>query len=200
MMTDATQPAEPAPYAPALIRLLQGVVFTDDREIWDLVLRYEHPINAYFAQMGVALYCDEASGYAYLRQPATEDGDPASLLPRLTRRRELTYSTTLLLVLLREEMNQFDSTLSENTQLLLPHERLLELMGPFYSAGDDERAVIRKMEQDIGTVVDLGLLKKQDAGGQSSYLVRPVIKAFFNAETLEEVKARLLQHAHDESA
>src|SRR4051812_21432727 len=101
----------PVPYAPALIRLLQGVVYSDDRTAWDLVLRYKSLIEAYFLRMGVQLYLAEEDGYAYLSQPDIEDETGAAIeLPRLTQRRELTYSTTLVLVLLREALNQFDST------------------------------------------------------------------------------------------
>lgn len=199
-MSDVPFSNGPALYAPALIRLLQGPVFTDDRAAWDLVLRYEQPIRAYFAQMGVRLYCDEANGFAYLTQPDAEDGDPESSLPRLTRRYSLTYSITLLLVLLREQMNQFDSIVADNSRLIIAHADLIEMMRPFYAVGEDERAMIRKMEQDITSVVGFGFLKKQDISGQASYLVRPILKAYLNADELQQLKAQLDQHAHDESA
>jgi len=53
-----------APYAPALIHLLQGVIDVED-EIWNLVLSYRTPIESYFAQMGLALYVNETNGYAF---------------------------------------------------------------------------------------------------------------------------------------
>lgn len=190
----------PAPYAPALIRLLQGVVYSDDREIWDLVLRFESAIVDYFARMGVELYLNENDGFAYLTQPDMDDEKAAAVtLPRLTRRTKLTYSVTLVLVLLREELNQFDSTNVENHKLIIPHEQMLAMMRPFYASREDERTLIRQMERDLNQVVEFGFLKKLENNGQTEYLVRPILKARVNSDELARVKTQLEQHAHDES-
>jgi hypothetical protein len=193
-------PNAPAPYAPALIRLLQGAVYADDREIWDLVIRYESPITAYFARMGVQLYLNEGDGFAYLTQPDTEEeSESASALPRLTRRQKLTYSTTLILVLLREALNQFDSTNIENNKLRISYDELLSMLRPFYRLREDERALLRQMNSDINNVVELGFLKKLEIDGQSQYLVRPILKARVPSDVLAQIKTQLEQHAHDES-
>ena len=201
-MTDATfnlRSNTPEPYAPALIRLLQGVVYSDDRDIWELIMRYQSAIHTHFGQMGVLLYLDESNGFAYLTQPDSEDGDVATTLPRLTRRRELTYSTTLVLVLLREALNQFDSNVSDNRYLTIAHEDLIRLISPFYVVREDERSLNRQMEKDINQVVDLGFLKKYELNGQINYNVRPILKARVNSDELARLKNLLEQHAHDES-
>lgn len=189
----------PAPYAAALIRLLQGAVYADDREIWDLVIRYETPITAYFARMGVKLYLNEGDGFAYLTQPSTTEDESESALPRLTRSQKLSYSTTLVLVLLREALNQFDSTNIENNKLRISHEELLTMLRPFYRLREDERAVLREMSSDINKVVELGFLKKLEISGQLHYLVRPILKSRVPSDELFRIKTQLEQHAHDES-
>jgi hypothetical protein len=194
------QSNEPAPYAPALIRLLQGIVYSDDSEIWELVLRYQYMIESYFAQMGVELYLNEPDGFAYLTQPDREDEKGAAIpLPRLTRRRALTYSVTLVLVLLREQLNQFDSTNVDTNRLILTHEALLDLMRPFYIAREDERSLIRQMERDINQVVELGFLKELKQDKHVSYLIRPVLKSRVNSEQLAQIKLQLEQHSRDDS-
>jgi hypothetical protein len=190
----------PVPYAPALIRLLQGVVYSDDRTAWDLVLRYKSLIEAYFLRMGLHLYLAEEDGYAYLFQPDIEDETGAAIeLPRLTQRRELTYSTTLVLVLLREALNQFDSTNIENNKLRISHDELLDMLRPFYRSREDERAIIKAVNSDINNVVSLGFLKKIELEGQLYYIVRPILKARVNSDELDLIKMQLEQHAHDES-
>ncbi len=190
----------PAPYAPALIRVLQGVVYADDRDIWDMVIRYQYPIESYFAQMGVELYLNENDGFAYLTQPDLEDDSGSAVtLPRLTRRQKLTYSTTLVLVLLREELNQVDSTNVENNRLVISHQKLLDMLRPFYTTREDERTLIRLMERDVNQVVELGFLKKQTMDGEVEYIVRPILKARVNSDELARIKSQLEQHAHDES-
>jgi hypothetical protein len=190
----------PVRYAPVLIRLLQGVVYSDDRDIWDLVMRYATPITAYFAQMGVQLYLNENDGFACLTQPDLEDENGASItLPRLTRRQKLTYSTTLVLIVVRELLNQFDSTNIENNKLRISQEELIRNLRPFYRSREDERTLLKQMNTDINNVIELGFLKKQELDGQTQYLVRPILKAHLNSDELARIKSQLEQHAHDES-
>ena len=182
----------PVPYAPALIRLLQGVIYSDDRDIWDLVMRYKMPIAAYFARMGVQIYLNEEDGFTYLTQPDLEDEDGATItLPRLTRRQKLTYSTTLVLVIVRELLNQFDSTNVENNKLRISQEELMRNLRPFYRSREDERSLLKQMNTDINNVIELGFLKKQDIDGQTHYLVRPILKAHLNSDELARIKSQL---------
>jgi len=185
-----------APYAPALIHLLQGVIDVED-EIWNLVLSYRTPIESYFAQMGLALYVNETNGYAFLWQPDLQDEKGAALaLPRLTRRQKLGYSVTLLLVLIREELNQFDTTNVDSRRLLIPREALLDKMRPFYAKSDDARAAAKAMDRDINQVVDFGFLKPIKRGQSvTDYVVRPVLKAKITSDELETLHAQLVQHA-----
>ncbi|HLY26459.1 MAG TPA: DUF4194 domain-containing protein [Aggregatilineales bacterium] len=196
-----TTPTGPAPYAAALIRLLQGIVYVDDREVWEQILRHQSAISAYFAQMGVELYLNENDGFAYLTQPDMEDdAGEIVVLPRLTRRRALTYSVTLVLVLLREELNQFDTTNMESDKLIISSEELFALMRPFYvPKGGDERTLNRQMDHDVNQVVELGFLKKLEVEGQIHFLVRPVLKSRINSDELAKIKEKLETYRHDQS-
>ncbi|MBE2268120.1 MAG: DUF4194 domain-containing protein [Anaerolinea sp.] len=183
----------PSPYAAALIRLLQGIVYADD-DVWGLVLRYQTPISTYFTQMGVQLYLNENEGFAYLTQPDEEELGITAPLPRLVRRRALSYSVTVLLVLLREELNQFDTTDVDNYRLILAREALLTIMQPFYAQQEDERARLKLMERDLNQVVEFGFLKEIKREKQIDYLVRPVLKAKIDSDQLELIKQRLAEH------
>lgn len=193
--------SQPEPFAPALIRLLQGFVYDDDREAWDLLLRYRSAIEDYFAKMGLAVYLNETDGFAYLSQPDIEDADGANVtLPRLTRRYALTYSVTVLLVLLREELNQFDSTNLDSKRLIITRDHLYSLMRPFYAQRNDERQLLRQMQHDVKQVVDLGFMKEIRQNDLISYLVRPILKAKINSDQLAQIKAQLEQHRNDEAS
>src|SRR5260221_7135624 len=98
------------PYAPAVLKLLQNPLFSDETASWNLLLSYLTPVQEYFARIGLEVRVHEEDGYAYLHQPALEDDEGQSVvLPRLTRRDHLTYQTTLLCVLLRELLDPFGS-------------------------------------------------------------------------------------------
>jgi len=188
----------PSPYAGALIRLLQGIVYADD-DVWGLVLRYQTSISTYFVEMGVQLYLNEGEGFAYLTQPSDdEEVVGATALPRLVRRRALSYSVTVLLVLLREELNQFDTTDVDNYRLIMPREVLITKMQPFYAHQADERARLKAMERDINQVVEFGFMKEIKREKQIDYLVRPVLKAKIDSDQLEIIKQRLAEHGAGE--
>ena len=84
--------------ASAIIRLMQGVVYKEsDEDTWLVLERHAAPVRDHFAAIGVDVVVADADGYAYLRsRPDDEDDEP---LPRLVRRRSLTYNASLLLVL-----------------------------------------------------------------------------------------------------
>src|SRR5260221_13715812 len=99
------------PYAPAVLKLLQNPLFSDETASWNLLLSYLTPVQEYFARIGLQVGVNEEDGYAYLHQPALEDDEGQTIvLARLTRRDRLTYHTTLLSVLLREWLVQIDAS------------------------------------------------------------------------------------------
>lgn len=182
-----------APYAPAAIKLLQGVVYHDDSAAWDVLLTHQTAIQDYFARIGVEVFVQEADGFAYLRQPdiENEDGERVAL-PRLTRRDKLSYSVTLLCVLLRERLDQFDASASESDRLIVTLEQVRDLARPYFPERHDERALVRKIDAAIERVGDLGFLKRLGASGDDErFEVRRILKARFDADKLADIKRRL---------
>ena len=87
----------------AIIRLMQGVVYRDsDEDTWLTLERLGAGVRDHFAAIGVDVVVDDAEGYAYLRSRPEAEGEEA--LPRLVRRRALTYNVSLLLMLLRKKL------------------------------------------------------------------------------------------------
>jgi hypothetical protein len=192
--------ASPAPYAAAIIRLLHGPIYSDDHDLWELILRYYHPITYYFAIMGVTFYLNEGEGFAYLTQIELENENGSLVeLPRLTYRREIPRTITLLLVLLREALNNFEQDKFGDRRLIIVHEDLIDMMRPFYLSHDDERTAIKQMNSDISSVVELGFIKKQESENKLEYLVRSILKARVSSSELESIKRQLEQYADNVS-
>jgi hypothetical protein len=185
-----------APFAPAAIKLLQGVLYDDDRAAWNALLTYQVAVQEYFARIGLQLYLNEPDGFAFLRQPELEreDGTPVAL-PRLVRRDRLSYDMTLLCVLLRERLDQFDASTPDSDRLLLSAEELRELMRPFVRERGNELALIKKLDETAGRAADLGFLRRQQLAGEEVWEVRRIVKARIDADLLPEIKARLERHA-----
>lgn len=181
-----------APYAAVVIKLLQGVLYHDDTITWNLLLQYSEQVRMFFAQMGLELQFHEEDGFAYVRQAEIEDeeGDPLNL-PRLTRRIPLSYPVTLLCVLLREQLLQFEAANLENAACLLTREQIYEMLLPALPERTNEMVTRRKVDSLIEQVVELGILKKRPHLGADYFEVRRILKAKLDAEKLHELKERL---------
>jgi len=189
------------PYAPVVLKLLQNPLFSDETASWNLLLANLTPVQEYFARIGLEVRLDEEDGYAYLHQPVLEDDQGQSIaLPRLTRRDRLTYSTTLLCVLLREWLDQFESTHLDSGKCTITDDQVRELLVPFLLARTDERALQRRIDTTIERLVDLGFLKRMPNTEKPAYFeVRRILKAKIDAEKLVEIKEKLVRYGIAES-
>lgn len=192
------RPDQVAPYAPAVIRLLQGPLFTDDTDAWNILLTQETPVREYLAKIGLELVLNETDGYAFLRQPEIESEDGQKIaLPRITRRDRLSYHVTLLCALLREQLDQFEASTPETNHLILTGDNLRDLLRPFMRERGDERALVKKIDETANKVVELGFLRRLSSDNR--YEVRPILKARIGSEILADVLTRLEQYAPTDS-
>ncbi|MBE9064826.1 DUF4194 domain-containing protein [cf. Phormidesmis sp. LEGE 11477] len=189
--------SETPPYAPVLIKLLQGVVYSDDNPYWDQLQSYLTPVSEYFGKIGLRVQNYETQGFAYLEQPDPDPDDPpAERLPRLVIRHRLSFKATIFYVLLREQLRQFDAS-DEIGRLVLSMEELRDLLQPYLPEGNNEvkfhievKALVNK------TVRETGFLKKL-TGDDDNYEVCPIIKAKIDAEMLERLTQKLEDYADD---
>lgn len=189
------KPDNIAPYAPVLIKLLQGIVAYDDTAAWSLLLQHQTAVREHFERIGLEVMLDEGEGYAFLRQPdPDEDSAPPITLPRLTSRYRLSYPVTLLLVLLREALQHFDASESQSDRLVISIEELRDMQRPFQRERSDEVKLARALDGHVARVVELGFLRRL-SGDEERYEVRRIIKAKVPAEMLVEIKEKLVAHA-----
>jgi Domain of unknown function (DUF4194) len=184
------------PFAPTVIKLLQAPIFSDDTQAWNMLLTYLDQVRIYCAKIGLELYLQEEDGFAYLRQPELEDEDGQLIeLPRLTRRLQLNYQTTLLCVLLRERLLQSESSDLESSTCILTRGQIHELLINFLPERNNELTEQSKMDALITRVVDLGFLRRLTKLGPDYFEVRRILKAKIDADQLVIIKERLKQYA-----
>jgi Domain of unknown function (DUF4194) len=178
--------------ASTIIRLMQGVVYRDSEEAaWLTLERSGAGVRDHFATIGVDIVVDDAEGYAYLRSRPDEDGD--EVLPRLVRRRALTYNVSLLLVLLRKRLVEFETTGGEG-RLVLTTEQIVEMLRLFQAESTNDARVVDQAETTINKAKELGFLRP--LRGQSDYWeVRRILKAYVDAQTLSDFAAKLREYA-----
>lgn len=183
------------PFAPAVIRLLQGPLYSDDTTPWNALVQNNDQVRLYCAQIGLELQLHEEDGYAYLRQPEWEDDEGRVIeLPRLTRRQQLSRDVSMLCVLLREQLLLFETGSMGGSACLLSREQIRELLLPALPERNNELLLQKRIDTLIERVVDLGFLKKVTRLGQDYFELRRILKAKINADQLVELKERLLKH------
>lgn len=176
----------------AIIRLMQGVVYREsDEDTWLTLERSGGGVRDHFATIGVEVVVDDTEGYAYLRSRLELEGEEA--LPRLVRRRSLTYNVSLLLVLLRKRLLEFETSGSEG-RLVLSREQIVEMLRLFQADSSNEARTVDQAERTIGKAAELGFLRP--LRGQSDHWeVRRILKAYVDAQTLSDFAGKLTQYA-----
>lgn len=178
--------------ASAIIRLMHGVVYREsDEDTWLTLERFGAGVRDHFATIGVDVVVDDAEGYAYLRSRPDEGGDEA--LPRLVRRRALTYNVSLLLVSLRKRLVDFETTGGEG-RLVLTTDQIVEMLRLFQAESTNDARVVDQAETTIKKAAELGFLR-QLRGQRDHWEVRRILKAYIDAQTLSDFAAKLREYA-----
>jgi hypothetical protein len=178
--------------ASAIIELMRGVVYREQHEdTWATLDRHLGPVRDHFAAIGVDVVVDGTEGYAYLRSEIEDD--TAEPLPRLVKRRTLTYNVSLLLVLLRKRLLEFETTGGEG-KLVLSKEQLVEMLRVFLAESTNEARVMDRVDTTLKQVADLGFLR-QLRGQSDHWEVRRILKAYVDAQTLSDYAGKLREYA-----
>lgn len=178
--------------AGAIIRLMQGVIYREsDEDTWLTLERAGAAVSDHFEAIGVDVVIDRDEGYAFLRSRPTVEGDDP--LPRLVRRRTLTYSVCLLLVLLRKRLVEFETTGGEG-RLVLTTDQIVEMLRLFQAESTNEARIVDNVESTIKKVAELGFVR-QLRGQTDQWEVRRILKAYVDAETLSDFAGKLREYA-----
>jgi len=178
--------------ATTIIELMRGVVYRESQETsWGALARHGAAVRDHFATIGVDVIVDDDEGYAFLRSQDEGDGDEP--LPRLVKRRSLTYNVSLLLVLLRKRLVEFETTGGEG-KLVLSRDQIIDLLRLFLADSTDEARVFGQVDTTIKRVADLGFLRLL-RGTSDQWEVRRILKAYVDAQTLSDFAAKLQEYA-----
>ena len=176
----------------AIVELMRGVVYRESAEdSWLTLQRHGAAVRDHFTAIGVDVIIDDTEGYAFLRSESTEDD--AEQLPRLVKRRSLTFNVSLLLVLLRKRLVEFETSGHEG-KLVLTRDQLLEMLRVFLGDTTNEARVIEKIDTTIKQVSELGFIR-QLRGQPNHWEVRRILKAYVDAQTMADFAGKLSEYA-----
>ena len=188
-----------AQWAVVCIKLLQGALYqNEEAETWQLLKQYQREIAAYFDQIGISLFIEPADGYAFLEQKESEEGDSKSV--KLIRHYPLSFELSLLCVLLREALEQFDVSQNTSSILVLKASEIREMLSIYFKEKTDQTKLYKELNRYLNQAVDIGFLKNLsekdtnktgDADIDPAYEVRRIVRAKISTDFLAEFKERL---------
>lgn len=180
-------------YAHVLIKLLQGPVYVEEKATWRDLLAYSSAVQDYFGRIGMELLINEVDGFARIVQPEADEQEE-NPLPRLMRRQTMTYEATLLCVILREMLEEFD-IISEGNRLFLTQKEIKERIELFYKEQVNKSKLWKELSKPINSLVGIGILKlsREDEANRDNnqYEVKRIIKSLISNDKLEEIKKKL---------
>lgn len=181
-----------APFAAVIIKLLQGPLYADDKG-WKELSAWQSAVQEYFGKIGMELIINDQDGFARIVQPEAGEHDD-NPLPRLMKKQTLNYEATLLAVILREGLEEFDVK-SEGTKYYLTQREIKERIELFYKEQTNKSKLWKDLSKPITSLTNMGILKlnREDAANKDNnqYEVKRIIKAFISNEKLEEIRNKL---------
>src|SRR5215469_15558080 len=171
-----------------VVSLMKGIADREsDPALWQSLIGIQARVRDYVACLGLDLVLDETEGFAYLRQRSVEEG--ATDLPRLVPRRQLGYQVSLILVMLRKKLAEFDATSGE-PRLILGRNDIVEMVRLFFPDAANQARINDRINADINHIVDMGFLRRL-RGTDDRFEVRRILKAFVDAQWLADFDQRL---------
>ena len=178
--------------------MLQGPVYADDKNIWRELQAWSSAIQEYFGKIGMTLEIAEQDGFARIMQPEAGENDETPL-PRLMRKQSLTYEATLLAVILREGLEEFDIK-SDGTKFYLTQKEIKERIELFYKEQPNKSKLWKDLSKPINSLLTIGILKlnREDVANKDNnqYEIKRIIKAFISNDKLEEIKNKLSNYVN----
>ncbi len=178
-----------------LVNLLKGTIdrHADPRR-WNDLLDLHAAVRDQLGILGLDLVLNDAEGYAFARQ-RQPDAEDADAIPRLVRRRPLSFNVSLMLALIRKRIAEHEASSGE--RLIISTQQMAERYQVFLPETNDERKLLRETRRPMREIVDLGFLRPLKDRDDEFEVLR-LVKAYVDAQWLNEFDQRLeqyLQHA-----
>lgn len=181
-------------FSKSLVSLFRGVVMKQDNLIlWQSILKNRARIEDYIQKLGLVFILDDIDGFCYLQQTREE-----TEIPKLVARHRLSYHASLLLVLLRKRMQEFDLQ-NDDAKLIMTNSELVQELRVFLKDTQDEVKLQNTIKTAIQKIVDLGIIRPVGKEEQS-YEVLRILRSFVDADLLGSIEEKLTEYqVHIES-
>ena len=181
-----------APYGYAVVRLLKGPVEHTDTKIWEAILNYQSDIQKYLSHIGLELIVKRDEGFAYVKQLVDDEGKTIGLVPR----QQLGFEISVILIILRQMLEEFDSNLDElyATERFVSADELKERIELFLPERFNRVKLLNEIDAYLNRIVNLGFLKVVKRDNVNLYQIHRVIKEKVTLDQLQDFKNKLQEY------
>ena len=183
------------PYTTVFIKLLKGPVEYLEKGAWEQLLQYQAELTRFLGQLGLVLVLEKEDGYAYLEQQKLDEEENAI---GWVRRIQIGYEESILLILLRDMMAEFEVGEAATRELIKKRREIKEYAELFFKENPSRVKFIRDLDRLIDKVEELDFLEKvemNDIADEQKFRIKKIIKAKVDNEILENFKQQLTEHA-----
>lgn len=183
------------PYTGLFIKLLRGPVEYFEKSTWEQLLTYQTELTQFLQQLGLILVLDKEDGYAYLEQMKLDEEESTA---GWVRRTSINYEESVLLVLLRDMMAEFEVGEVTSRELIRKRREIKEFAELFFRENASRVKFIRELDRLIDRVEELGFLHRiedHEIPDEQKFRIRKIIKSKVDNDVLENFKQQLSAHA-----
>jgi len=181
------------PYSKAIVKLLRGTVERNS-SLWDDVILYQNEIQEYISQIGLELIVKKDEGFAFVKQFEDSEGNTLGLIIR----RQIGFETSIVLVVLRQSLEEFDSNPTQihvNEKFITDIE-IKDEVELFLPDKFNRVKFMKELDSYIKRIVDLGYLKEvSKKDNETKYQIHRIIKEKVTLDILQEFKLKLQSYA-----
>lgn len=176
------------PYSKAIVRLLKSPVERNSN-VWNDIIHYENEIQEYISQIGLELIVKKDEGFAFVKQFEDSEGNTLGLI----QRRQIGFETSIVLVVLRQSLEEFDSNPTQlATEKFITNSEIKDELELFLPEKFNRVKFIKELDKYINAAVDLGYLKEVSKNdNETKYQIHRIIKEKITLDTLKEFQTKL---------
>jgi hypothetical protein len=180
------------PYSRAIVRLLKGTVERNN-SVWDGIITYQSEIQYYISIIGLELIVKKDEGFAFLKQVELDEGNTLNLVSR----RQIGFEVSIVLVVLRQILEEFDSNPTETQSFdkFITNVEIKDEVELFLPEKFNRVKFIKELDNYVKKVVDYGFLAEtKRTETEVRYKIHRIIKEKITLDDLQEFKNKLQEY------
>ena len=180
------------PYSKAIVKLLKSTIERNST-LWDDVINYQSEIQEFISQVGLELIVKKDEGFAFVKQFEDSDGNTLGLISR----RQIGFETSIVLVVLRQNLEEFDSnpTQFQVSEKFITNSEIKDEVELFLPEKFNRVRFLKELDSYIKRIVELGYLKEVSTKDtETKYQIHRIIKEKVTIDILQEFKLKLQEY------